>query len=67
MPHAELACMPVSEKTQLMESLWESLSGHEDAAIPNWHNDVLAERAAQLDQEETAVSPWSDAKDRIRS
>lgn len=36
MTHTDLAKMPVSEKTQLMESLWESVSSSEAsaAAIP---------------------------------
>lgn len=67
MTHADLAKMPVSEKIQLMESLWESLSNDALArAVPAWHGDVLAKRQVLLDQGEEAVSTWADAKQRIR-
>ena len=66
MTHADLLTMPVAEKIQLMESLWESLSNDAIAAIPAWHSEVLAERGALLDQGQEPVTAWSDAKQRIR-
>ncbi len=62
MTHTDLAKMPISEKIQLMESLWESLSNDAlaDAAVPAWHGDVLAERRALLDRGEEPVSAWGD-------
>ncbi|MDD2740786.1 MAG: addiction module protein [Rhodocyclaceae bacterium] len=69
MTHTDLAKMPVSEKIQLMESLWESLSSSESSAvaIPAWHGDVLAQRQVMLNQGAESISAWSDAKQRIRS
>lgn len=68
MTYADLATMPVAEKIQLMESLWESLSndGLAASAVPEWHADVLNERSALLDRGDETVSAWSDAKQRIR-
>jgi hypothetical protein len=66
MTHADLLTMPIAEKIQLMESLWESLSNDAIAAIPPWHSEVLAERGALLDQGQEPVADWSDAKQRIR-
>jgi hypothetical protein len=68
MTHTDLAKMPVAEKIQLMESLWESLSNDAlaDTAVPAWHGDVLAARRALLDQGKEPVSAWGDAKQRIR-
>jgi hypothetical protein len=68
MTHTDLAKMPVSEKIQLMESLWESLSNDAvaAAAVPAWHGDVLANRQVLLDQGEEPESTWGDAKQRIR-
>jgi len=42
MTQTDLAKMPISEKIQLMESLWESLSNDAvaAAAVPAWHGDV---------------------------
>ena len=69
MTDADLAGMPVADKIQLMESLWESLSNDPVAtpAIPSWHGDVLAERAVLLDQGQEPISPWGEAKQRIRN
>jgi len=50
-----------------MESLWDSIC-HEPAvalAIPEWHQDVLADRLARLDSGEEPVSTWDEAKKRI--
>jgi len=69
MTHADLANMPISEKIQLMESLWESLSNTANApsAVPDWHSAILAERGALIDQNLEPVSAWSDAKQCIRN
>lgn len=69
MTHADLAALPVAEKIQLMEALWGSLCDDPDAAaaIPAWHDEVLAERALQLDQGSEELTPWNEAKHRIRT
>lgn len=68
MTHTDLAKMPVSEKIQLMEWLWESLSNDTIATtvVPAWHGDVLSKRQVLLDQGDEPVSTWGDAKQRIR-
>jgi putative addiction module component (TIGR02574 family) len=64
----EISNLPVSEKLQLMESLWDSLcretSG--ESEVPSWHQEVLAERLHRLDNGEEPVSSWGEAKKRIR-
>ncbi len=68
MTHLDIATLPVSEKLQLMESLWDSIcrepSG--EPKVPAWHEEVLAERMSRLDSGEEPVSTWQDAKKRIR-
>ncbi len=68
MPELEIASLPIAAKLQLMESLWDSLcretSGRPD--VPSWHGEVLAERIRRIDSGEETVSPWADAKRRIR-
>lgn len=66
MTHVDLVSMPVAEKIQLMEALWESLS-MDDSVVPSWHAEVLAERVALLDQGQETVSDWNEAKQRIRN
>lgn len=69
MTYADLAAMPVAEKLQLMEALWESLSSDisNSSTVPAWHLTILEERAALLDQGQETVSAWGDAKQRIHS
>ena len=67
MSDLEIAALPIAQKLQLMESLWDSLcretSGGPD--VPSWHGEVLAERIRRLDNGEEPVSSWADAKQRI--
>jgi putative addiction module component (TIGR02574 family) len=69
MTHPQIAALPLAEKLELMESIWDSLC-HDptvEPVIPDWHQAVLADRIARLDSGEDAVSPWSEAKTRIRN
>lgn len=68
MTQMQIAELPLAEKIELMESLWESIC-HEPSvtqAIPDWHQAVLADRVARLDSGEEPVASWEDAKTRIR-
>lgn len=68
MTHPQIAALPLAEKLELMESLWDSIC-HEPTvtlAIPDWHQEVLADRIARLDGGKEPVSPWEEAKARIR-
>jgi hypothetical protein len=45
--------MSVAEKLQLMEVLWDDLSRTpENVPSPAWHEEVLAERERQIEQEQ---------------
>ena len=65
----DIAAMPVSEKLKLMEALWDSLGAQSDGnmASPAWHGEVLEERLRRLASGEESVSPWKEAKERIRT
>lgn len=59
--------MTVSEKLQLMETLWEDLSRNADALeSPEWHRDVLEERERRIASGEARFSDWEEAKADIR-
>ena len=59
--------MTVSEKLQLMETLWEDLSRNPDAPeCPEWHRDVLEERERRIASGEARFSDWEEAKADIR-
>jgi putative addiction module component (TIGR02574 family) len=69
MTYIQITELPLAQRIELMESLWDSLC-HEptvSSAIPDWHLDVLADRVARLDSGEESVTPWADAKARIRA
>ncbi len=61
---AELSALPLAQRLEAMEVLWESLS--RDSAYdpsPAWHADVLAQRVSEL--ETGQATDWADAKPRI--
>lgn len=68
MAQLDITALPVSQKLQLMESLWDSLcrepGGEPD--MPAWHEEVLTERMERLDNKEETLSTWQEAKQRIR-
>jgi hypothetical protein len=61
---AELSSLPLAQRLEAMEVLWESLS-HDSAYDPSpaWHADVLAQRVRDI--EAGQATDWADAKARI--
>lgn len=68
MTNPQIAALPLAEKLELMETLWDSLCQEVsvELLVPDWHQTVLSDRIARLDRGEEPVSPWSEAKSRIR-
>jgi hypothetical protein len=64
----DIAVLPVAERLQLMESLWESFSRTDETGqvVPDWHGKVLADRASNLDAGQEPVSDWADARQRLQ-
>lgn len=63
---ADLAKLPLIERLQAMEILWDSLSQDKDyEPSPNWHKAVLDGRIEELEQ--GSHSDWDQAKERIRA
>ena len=69
MTQLEIAKLPLQERLQLMESLWDSIcrepSG--EPTMPAWHKTVLDERVARLDAGQEPLIPWEEAKKHIRA
>ncbi|HQQ68823.1 MAG TPA: addiction module protein [Alicycliphilus sp.] len=64
----DIAELPVAEQLMLMEKLWDALSTQAaNAAVPAWHQQVLAERLQRLDSGGETIAPWVQAKERIRA
>jgi Putative addiction module component len=69
MDTTELLALPLAQRLEVMEALWDSLSRGDGAAFPSpsWHEPLLATRALALDQGAAQVSDWSEAKARVRA
>lgn len=67
MQTAELVALPLAERLQAMEALWESLcrDAPDGVFTPPWHAEVLDARAKALDSGADPTSPWAEAKQRL--
>ncbi len=65
---AELVALPLAERLQAMEALWDSLCREQPQAsvVPAWHEDELGMRMAAIERGEVITVPWEEAKERIR-
>lgn len=52
-PRPDLVALPVDEKLNLIEQLWDSLTPAEKNSlpVPDWHRDELHTRQAEIDGE----------------
>ena len=68
MQTAELVALPLAERLQAMEALWDSLCRDQTQppVVPTWHEEELRKRVAALDACEEVATPWETAKERIR-
>lgn len=67
-PNLQLDQMSVEEKILTMELLWDSLRQvPNDLESPDWHGEILAERAAAVERGEDGFEDWESAKADIRS
>lgn len=59
--------MTVTEKLQLMETLWDDLRRNADSLeSPVWHREVLEERERRIVSGEAKFVDWDEAKSEIR-
>ncbi len=61
---AELSSLPLAQRLEAMEVLWQSLSSNDAfEADPAWHAEALNQRMAEI--ESGSASAWPEAKSRI--
>jgi len=65
---AELVALPLVDRLQAMEALWDSLCRDEAQlqVIPAWHEKELGKRLAAVERGDESTTPWEEAKERIR-
>lgn len=60
--------LPLHEKLQAMEAIWDDLSRDESALeVTQWHKDVLDEREQKIANGSAHFIEWDDAKKKIRT
>ena len=66
-PRPDLLALPLAEKLNLIEQLWDSLTSPERDAlpVPAWHRDELDERQADIDENPGQSVPWDDVKQQL--
>lgn len=63
MIHLALEKMSVTDKIQVMESIWDDLCSRADkVASPPWHREILAERETAIQRGEDEFEDWESAK-----
>jgi hypothetical protein len=62
----EITHLPMREKFQIMELLWEDMrSSVDEAGTPKGHQDLLDSRRARVENGEVSVLDWNQVKSSI--
>ncbi len=65
---AELKKLPLNEKLQIIEVLWEDLRNQEEAvSVPEWHRKLLDERLKAVEEGREEILEWDDIKHDLRA
>ncbi len=63
---SDIAKMPVQQRIQLVEDIWDSVADLPEAVeIPEWHRKELEKRLDAYHENPNAGSPWAEVKKRI--
>ncbi len=63
---AEVRQLPLNEKLQIMEALWEDLrSRAEELVVPEWHKQLLDERRKAVEEGREEVLDWDEVKNSL--
>ena len=58
--------MSTEKKLQMMEALWDDLSRNAgDLKPPDWHGEMLKQRAAAVEDGTESIEDWQQARERI--
>ncbi len=60
---AEVHQLPLSEKLQIMEAIWEDLRSQAEAfPVPDWHKDLLDARQKAVEEGREEILDWDTVK-----
>ena len=64
---AEIHQLPLNEKLQIMEAIWEDLRARaEELPVPDWHKELLDARRKVVAEGREQVLDWDEAKRSLR-
>ena len=62
----EIQAMPLREKLQVMEALWDDIARQDDVLeMPQWQKDLLDERERMVAEGKAEFVDWEVAKEQI--
>lgn len=62
----EVKALPMTEKVQIMEALWEDLRDRfERMEVPQSHKDLLDQRRSRVERGESQLHEWDEVKSSI--
>jgi putative addiction module component (TIGR02574 family) len=65
---AEIHQLPLNDKLQIMEAIWDDLRSNAEAVlVPDWHKNLLDERRNVVEQGKEQVLEWDEVKDSLGS
>jgi putative addiction module component (TIGR02574 family) len=65
---AEVKRLPLAEKLQIMEAIWDDLRAQaERVPVPQWHRDLLDERRKAVEEGREELLNWDKIKDSLPS
>lgn len=65
---AEIHQLPLREKLQIMEAIWEDLRAHADALpVPQWHKELLDARLKAFKEGREKSLSWAEVKQSLLS
>lgn len=63
----ELSRLTNAERIELLNAVWESIENKDDEIdSPDWHTEILAERAAKIESGEAKFITVDELKERLR-
>jgi putative addiction module component (TIGR02574 family) len=57
--------LPVDERLEIMEKIWESIKMANDDQIPDWHYEILEERLEKYRSDLNSGKSWKEVKESL--